>query len=119
MATGEEMQVKVWHGFSSVGAIVDDDPEAFFSIAFLTGDLTDFEHHVAEQVLVFGAGEGNPGDGFLRNQEKVNRSLRRNVAETKAKVIFIDNLGGDFTGDDFLKKRGFVAHDSTVRWSSR
>ena len=115
MATGEEMEVKVWYRFPSVGAIVNDDPEAFFRIALLAGDLTDFEHHVAEQILVCGTGQGNPGNRLFGNQEKVNRSLRSNVTETKAKIIFIDNLGWDFTGDDFLKKSGFVAHDSTVR----
>ena len=103
------------NGFSSVGAVVDDYPESFFGVAFLPCDFSNLEHHVSKEDLVIEHGEGDSGDRLLGNKKKVNRSLRSDVPEAEAEVILEDDLGGDFAGDNFLKKSGFVAHGSRVR----
>ncbi len=115
LAASKEVEMKMRNGFSPVGAVVNDDPETLFGVAFLTRDFSDLEQHVAKEGLVIKPGEGDSGDWLLGNEEKVNRSLGRDIAEAEAEVILEDDLGGDFAGDDFLKKSGFVAHGSRVR----
>jgi len=63
------------HSLPSVGAIVDDDPEAVFSVAFLPGDFADFEQEVTEELLVICVGFGDPGDRFLGDEKKMDRCL--------------------------------------------
>ena len=92
------------HGFSAVGAIVDDDSEAIFGVAFLAGDLADFQEEMAQEFLVFGRAFGDANDWFFGNEKKVDRGLGRNVTEAKAEIVFVDDVGGNFPGDDFFKQ---------------
>ena len=55
------------HGFSAVGAIVDDDSEAIFGVALLAGDLADFQEEMAHEFLVVGRGFGDANDWFFGN----------------------------------------------------
>ena len=92
------------HGFSAVGAIVDDDSEAIFGVAFLAGDLADFQEEMAQEFQVVGRGFGDANDWFFGNEKKVDRGLGRNVAEAEAEIVFVDDVGGNFTGDDFFEQ---------------
>jgi len=92
------------HGFSPVGAIVNNDSEAIFGVAFLAGDLADFQEEMAQEFLVVGRGFGDANDWFFGNEKKVDRGLGRNVAEAEAEIVFVDDVGGNFTGDDFFEQ---------------
>lgn len=119
MAPAKEMQMEMGDSFASVLTIVDDHPETLFLVTLLTGNLSDLEHQVAQEFLITGFGKRDPGDGFLGNEKEVDRSLRCNVAEAETEIIFVNDIGRNFPGDDFLEESGFVAHDSRVSWSRR
>ena len=96
------------YGFSAVGAIVDDDPEAIFGVAFLAGDLADFQEEMAQEHLVVGRAFGDANDWFFGNEKKVDRGLGRNVPEAEAEIVFVDDVGGNFPGDDFFEQGHFI-----------
>ena len=115
MAAGKEVEMEMGNGFATVGPVVDDDAETVCGVAFLPRDFTNFEHEMSEKCLIFGFRKSNTGEGFLWDKEKVNGSLRGDVAEAETEVIFIDDVGRNFEGDDFFKESGFLAHWSRVR----
>ena len=59
---------------------------------------------MAEEALIIGLGGSDASDGFFRNDEDVDRGLRRDVAEGEALVVFENDVGGDFAGDDFFEE---------------
>lgn len=92
------------HRFASVRSIVDDDPVTLAQ-TLLLGDDSDFGHKVTQQVSVTGLGFSNPLDLSPRHQKQVDRSLRVDVSETKAVLIFINDVGGNVPIRNFLKQR--------------
>jgi hypothetical protein len=68
---------------------------------------------VAQQFGVVVA-DGIGGDDFLfRDDEHVDRRLRRDVAKGEAFVVFIDDVGGDLAVDDSLEDG---AHGLCAEW---
>jgi hypothetical protein len=55
------------HCFSSIWAVIDDDPESVFGVSFLTGNLANCDHQVAEEIAVIRFSKANPGDGLFGN----------------------------------------------------
>lgn len=96
--------MEVGDGLAAVGAVVDDDAEAVFLEALLFGDGGDAGHHVAEEGLVIVFGEGDAGNWFFGDEEEVGGCLGADVAEAEAEVVFVDDVGGDFAGDDFFEE---------------
>ena len=92
------------NGFSAVGAVVDDESVACGGYVFAAGDVGGGKEEVAEEALIIGLGGSDAGDGFFRNDEDMNRGLRRDVAEGEALVVFENDVSGDFAGDDFFEK---------------
>ena len=54
---------------------------------------------------------GNAWDGFLRDYENVRGSLRVNVVEGQYEVILVNNICGDFAGNNFFEQRHATLHD--------
>ena len=109
MTTCEKVQVEVGHGFSAVPAIVDHDPEAVFTHSLLLGDNTYAGEEVAEEILVGRVGLADPDDQLFRNKEQVHRSLGRDITETQALVVLVDDVGRDLPVYNLLKD-GFFSH---------
>lgn len=103
MTTCEKVQVEVGHGFSAVPAIVDHDPEAVFAQSFLFGDDTDAGEEVAEEILFGRVGLADPSDELLRNKEQVHRGLGRDIPETQALVVLVNDVGRNLPVYDLLK----------------
>ena len=118
MSAGEQMNVQMRDGFSSVGAVVDDGAKARFREAFLLRDDAHARKEVPEEGGLFRGRFRDARDELLRNKEEVDRGLGLDVSEAEAEVIFINDLGRNFTGDDLLKN-GLRAHSSKVRWILR
>jgi hypothetical protein len=110
LASGEDVQVQVRHGFSSVRSVVDHDPEARLRKAFLFRDEADPGHEVAEEVLVCGLRFPNPDHEFLGHKQEMNGGLRADVVEAEAFLVFVNNLAGNLAVGDFLKN-GFLGHE--------
>jgi len=91
------------HGLAAIPAVVEDDAVAGFVETQFTGHRGGLEQQVAEQLLVFGPGVGQAGDVFLGNDEDMGWRFGIDVAEGQDQVIFEDDIGRDFAGDDFLE----------------
>lgn len=104
-SSGEEMHVEVRDRLAAIGAVVDDEAEAFGGgvDAELGGDGTCGEEEVAEEFLVFGGGFADAGDGLFGNDEDVSGGLRIDVFKGEAELVFVDDIGRDFAVDDLLE----------------
>ncbi len=63
-------------------------------------------HQLAEQQGVVGRGIEQVGERLFRDDQHMRRRLRGDVAEGQHLVVFIDDVGGNFAGDD-LGENGF------------
>ena len=111
MATAENVDMQVRHGFAAVFAVVDDEPIAILQIKLLR-DFGGLEQKMAEQFLVVRRRLGDAWNRLLRNNQNVRRRCGIDVAKGQHKIIFKDNLRRDFARNDFFKK-GF-AHAETL-----
>ena len=59
---------------------------------------------MAEQRLIGGRGLDDARHGLLGENQGMRRGLRIDVADGEDEVIFVNDLRGDFAGDDFFKK---------------
>jgi len=60
-------------------------------------------------VALLGATEAREAVAGLRDHQKVHRGLRLDVAQRKALVVLVDDVGLDLLGDDLVKDGGGVA----------
>ena len=103
------MQVEVGDGLASMFAIIDHDPEAVFTQSLLLGDNTYAGEEVADEILVGRVGLADPDDQLFRNKEQVHRSLGRDISETQALVVLVEDVGRDLPVYDLLED-GFFSH---------
>lgn len=99
MPAGEEVNVKMRHGFARVGAVVDHEPEAFGETEFL-GDVSGDDEEVPQNRLVGGVGGGDAWDQLFRHDEEMHRRLWVDVVEDDAVFVLVFDPGRDFTIDD-------------------
>ena len=103
MTTCEKVQVEVGHGFSAVPAIVDHYPEPVCTKAFLFCDEAYAAKKVSEKALVGGFCFSDPSDKFFRNKEQVHRCLGRDIPETQALVVLVNDVGRNLPVCDLLE----------------
>lgn len=96
--------MEVGHAFSAVAAVVDDDPEATGKSLFLCQG-GGCEEQVSEDALVLRAGFPDAREGLAGNDEDMHRGLRVDVADGEGRIVFVEDFGGDFAGEDFFKER--------------
>lgn len=94
------MQVK--NALSNTLAVVHNKPKGILH-AFLAGHLVGSQNQVPEQGLVFFTSIDNPGDGFSGDDQDVHRGLGVRITKGHTLVIFVDDIGGNFPGDDPAK----------------
>ena len=104
MASAENVDVQVRHGFAAVRAVVDDEPVAVIEAQFLRY-FSGFEQQMAEQKLVVLVGFGEARDGFLWKNQDVDGRLRFDVADGEHHAVFINDVRRNLAGDDFFEKR--------------
>src|SRR5271169_4057783 len=80
VASAENVDVQVRHGFTAVRAIVDDEPVAVLQTQLLR-DFGGLEQNVSEQLSVVRLCLGDPWNGFLRKNQNMHRRLRVDVAD--------------------------------------
>src|SRR6266498_2119922 len=69
-----------------------------------------------QNFMVFRFRFGNARNGFLRNNQNVNRRLRFDVVKGENEVIFVNDLRRNFPGCNFFKKS--FAHRQTSHETS-
>lgn len=107
LAPCQNVQMEVWHRFSTFRPTIYDDAKSFFGKSLLSRNQWNQGHEVAQEVRVLRGCFAQARESTLRNQQKVNWSLRRNVPKTKRAIILVDDFGWYFSSYNFLKQSGF------------
>jgi hypothetical protein len=110
-ASAEEMDMKVEHRLTCVGADVDYGPVATLQTS-LTGNLGGGEVAVADDLRITGLGFFETGEVALGDDQHVGRSLRVNVLKGNDLVVLIYLFGGNFTRDDLAEQA--ISHGGIV-----
>jgi len=97
--------MQVGHGLPAIGSVIDDHAESASGQPLAFCDGGGGEQEMSEQGGLIRRGFADPRDNGFWNDEKMHRGLRTDVADGHATVIFMENPGGDFPGDDFLEER--------------
>ena len=90
------------YGFASVRAVVDHNSEASVQIQ-LFGDACGCKEEVTKCGLVFGGSFADSGDGLTGDDKNVSRGLWVDVVDGDAEIVFVFDVGRDFTVHDLLK----------------
>ena len=93
------------NGFPAVRPVVYYQTIAGFGKAEFFGDFGCFEKQMAEQFVIVGRSFGDSRDVFLRNNQDMDGRFGVDVAEGEHKVVFVNDVGGDFAVDDLLEDR--------------
>lgn len=98
--------MEVGDSLAGVAPAVDDNPESggFVPDTEFFRHVAGGDEQVAEDGRVFIIGAGNTGDGFFRNDEHVDGSLGADITEGEAEIVLMDDVGGDFPGDDAFEE---------------
>ena len=102
--------MQVGHSFAGVGSVVEHKSEAILIEAKLFGDLGGLEQQMSENLVVGGLSFGDARDGLFRDDQDVSGGLGFDVPEGDDFVVFVENGGRNFAGDDLLKQ--CFAHDA-------
>lgn len=96
--------MEVWDGLAAVCAVVDDGAEAVWLKALFAGNFPDGEEEMPEEGVIFLGGGAEARDGFFRDEKQVGGCLGGNVAEAEALFVLVNDVCGDFAGDDFFEQ---------------
>lgn len=105
MPAAQHVDVQVRDGLTAIGAVIDRDAEAGVADAFLAGDGSGGEQEVAKKGGVFRLGFADAGDHDFRDDEEMGGRLGADVAEGDALAVLVQDLRGDFPGDDAFENR--------------
>lgn len=111
-----DVNVKMIHALAALHAVVDDASESRVELLLLGHELSGI-HEVTQNSLVFlrRLGETRQTGANLRNDQKVSLCLRVDVAESQRQVVLVNDGGGDFLGDDFIKDGALFAISHAVQ----
>ena len=90
--------------FAGVFSVVDGQAKSVFVQAKVACNIFGLQEQMAEHLTIIRFGLGDAGDRLFGNHQHVHGGLRVNVVKGEDEVVFVDNVGGDFAGDDFLKE---------------
>jgi hypothetical protein len=93
--------MQVVHCLPSVNSRVDDASKSTFGKAFSSRYFPGDNQQMTQQALVLLPGILNSGQWFFRDDQNVDRCLGIDVAKRHAAIVFVDDIGGYFTFDDF------------------
>jgi len=111
-----DVNVEMIHALAALHAVVDDASESRVELLLLGHELSSI-HEVTQNSLVFlrRLGETRQTGANLRNDQKVSLCLWVDVAESQRQVVLVNDGGGDFLGDDFIKDGAFFAISHAVQ----
>lgn len=92
------------HGFARVRPVVKHEAIAALLEAEFLSDFSSFKQQVTKNLVILGLGFGDAHNGLLGDDQNVGWRLRLDVAEGAHQIIFIDNVRGNFAGDNCFKE---------------
>jgi hypothetical protein len=102
------MHVEMRHSLAAIRTIIDHEPKARFMEALLPGYGLRNMNEVAQKRFIGGCGSRHAWDFPFRDDQDMDRSLGMDIVKRKAEVVFINDPGRDFAGDDLRKNRAHI-----------
>lgn len=106
-AATDQMHMDVVNLLPAVTIAVHDEAIAIFRDAFLLCDFRRDGKKTPQRLLVFRRDVIDRWHQHVRNNQNVGRGLGRNIAKRSDKLILINNIGRDFTTNNFAEN-GFL-----------
>ena len=110
--------MKVGDGFSTIGAIIDDEAIAGFFELALAGNALGGDEEMSEEGMILGGNGAVAGVMFFRNEKDVNGGLGGEITEGEDVIILVKNIGRNLAVDDAFED-GFGHRASYQIVSSR
>lgn len=109
------MKVQVVDGLAAVIVGVGDNAVSIFRKPEVLGDFARGDHEMPHQRSVFRLNFGHRANRFFGNKEHVHGSLRLDVVKRQAVLVFVNDFGRDFFGDDLAENsRLRIAHEKNL-----
>ena len=110
--------MKVGDGFSTIGAIIDDEAIAGFFELALAGNALGGDEEMSEEGMILGRNGAVAGVMFFRDEKDVDGGLGGEITEGEDVIILVKNIGRNLAVDDALED-GFGHRASYQIVSSR
>ena len=110
--------MKVGDGFSTIGAIIDDEAIAGFVELALAGNALGGDEEMSEEGMILGRNGAVAGVMFFRDEKDVNGGLGGEITEGEDVIILVKNIGRNLAVDDAFED-GFGHRASYQIVSSR
>ena len=110
--------MKVGDGFSTIGAIIDDEAIAGFFELALAGNALGGDEEMSEEGMILGGNGAVAGVMFFRDEKDVDGGLGGEITEGEDVIILVKNIGRNLAVDDALED-GFGHRASYQIVSSR
>ena len=110
--------MKVGDGFSTIGAIIDDEAIAGFFELALAGNALGGDEEMSEEGMILGGNGAVAGVMFFRDEKDVNGGLGGEITEGEDVIILVKNIGRNLAVDDAFED-GFGHRASYQIVSSR
>ena len=110
--------MKVGDGFSTIGAIIDDEAIAGFFELALAGNALGGDEEMSEEGMILGRNGAVAGVMFFRDEKNVNGGLGGKITEGEDVIILVKNIGRNLAVDDAFED-GFGHRASYQIVSSR
>ena len=92
--------MKVGDGFSTIGAIIDDEAIAGFFELALAGNALGGDEEMSEEGMILGRNGAVAGVMFFRDEKNVNGGLGGEITEGEDVIILVEDIGRDLAVDD-------------------
>ena len=92
--------MKVGDGFSTIGAIIDDEAIACFFELALAGNALGGDEEMSEEGMILGRNGAVAGVMFFRDEKDVNGGLGGEITEGEDVIILVEDIGRDLAVDD-------------------
>jgi hypothetical protein len=102
-ATAKNMHMQVLDDLIGVLPGVDDETVACFGNALIGGYFFGCQQEVPKQGFILGGNIIGGSDMFIGNYQDVDGGGRINIVEGGYKIIFMNDLPGNLTGNNFTK----------------
>ena len=96
MTSAQHMNMQMLHALPAIGADVGDQSKT--AGAMLGAQASRHVYDVPQSNRI---GFDRVFKRLQRNDENMNWRLRRDIVESEAKLVFIHNVGGNLTPNDF------------------
>lgn len=110
--------MKVGDGFSTIGAIIDDEAIACFFELALAGNALGGDEEMSEEGMILGGNGAVAGVMFFRDEKDVDGGLGGEITEGEDVIILVKNIGRNLAVDDAFED-GFGHRASYQIVSSR